>query len=225
MKEITLSKPYFRRYSHRVEINHFYSVVSQGVSRKGKVFERKARFYDASVHDRVIKLCKEITNDFRSRHNGYGFDSNTVVFFKDATIFEKLQAEFPDQIASVERPKNEDHFRAVSVERYVVRPTLFYGKYRCRITLKSNKVSRRDSYWSRVNRTEDAPKKRWDEMEKWIKQYMARMGRNDTDNVYVNPASWEPIIFFANPADAAMFKLTWGDDIRDFQRAKLTSEL
>lgn len=222
MKELILSKPYYRKYSHKMEISHRTSRISKSVRKGGKVVERTLYTYHNLLHQDISDFMAARDADSRVRSNGYGNNTTTTVFFKDGALVDELVSRYGASVLSVERPKDDAHLHAVSTQKFIARKTLFYGSYRNRFTLDHHKVSVRQGYWS--SKGNDLGKK-WKEMDAWISQYMQQMKRDDREHYLVNRQSWEPIIFFASDADASMFKLTWADYIKDSLRVKLHNEL
>jgi hypothetical protein len=210
-----------------MEIAHRTSRISKSVRRNGKVVERTLYTYHNGLHQDIQDFLATLSFDNRVRVNGYGLNTTTTVFFKDAELVDKITNKYGNSVLSLERPKDDAHLHAVSSQKFIARKTLFYGVYRHRFTLNPRKASSRDSSWNWQTRSYTKPETlaKWNEMDAWILDYMKRMKRNDAEYFLINRTSWEPIIFFTNDADASMFKLTWGEYLKDSLRVKLHDEL
>lgn len=213
MKEILLHKLFYNKFSHRLVINCYTKAELARNNYDFFVAYQSSRWYDIKE-----AAAANITGKMRTRINGWHKNAQMSVFFSDAEAVDKLVKLFGDRVVSVERPKDDDHLKAVSRDKFIVRKSLYYSRYRHRFQLN---VISYESGWARTN----SMFAKWLEIEAWLLGYCKNMGRESGVDFYINKGGWHPTVFFANDADASMFKLTWGDNVKNSHRVKLESEV
>lgn len=234
MKEGYTRKLYWGKWTHKVTL--LLGRVDEGkvtTETKYKKVRSKLKAFLKDNVDAVKTLETEAyvssrrapTPDDRYYYPNYIYvrDKYITVYFKDANLLSKLQDDpkIGKMITYVEKPFNDSHLEALEVERMVVRKTLWYDKYRYAARMKPYQRTYGPSHTLNPGLPEDIEDWLDDQL---IKSCGRREGRDfkiQKSGYYVSTLHY----YFAHAQDAMMFRLAWGQYIKQNERIKLMSEL
>lgn len=154
----------------------------------------------------------------------YVKDNFLTVYFKDASVLDKLLADkkFGPMITYVEKPFSEGHLEALEVERMVVRKTLWWDRYRYAARMKSVPAAYAGYSPFKVNPLKD-------EIRDWIQEQLIKACKRVEGVDYkLNESGYYATtihLYFVHAQDAMMFRLAFGQHIKHNERIKLMSEL
>jgi hypothetical protein len=210
MKETFTKKLYYKKWDHKV----IFRASTEWVSSRNPI--AKTRVHPFLVYDAIdIKLD---VDQYRTLESSAWSKKEyaVTVFFKDPEVLELLKEKFDYAIESIEKPASPAHSEALEKERLIIREKLYYDTYRCAVRIKPDDGYDENGWNSRYQQ--------FDELKKWVASTQKTCGRSGSDHVRINK-EWNMTIFYKDPADAMLFRLTWPDCVKHVDRIKLITEL
>lgn len=234
MKELYTRKLYWGKWTHKITLDLGEYSSSRDEDRLKLVVQRKKaltwikgltsefKTLEASSFSRSAPSIGSNYSTYLYKGHEYFYNNSITIFFKDESIIDKAKSDhyWKSKIKNIEKPYNGAHLKAIEKEKLVVRKTLLFDRYRFVARMKP---VNRDWDFNTGSYT-NAPLQ--NEMEKWILGKFGTLNLPEkfkyTTSGYYNAA---PSLYFTDANDAMLFRLTFGQDMKVFERVKLYSEL
>ena len=204
MKELFTKKIYYKKFNHRLAI----MVRRHNTDNKSPTPE----VIEWLLNRKFPKGWRGMTSSSYATPYRWGRkpDKNLyTVFFKDPEVYNFLQGIIgQDYFDEFEKPMDEQHTQMLEKEKVVTRTKLFYDKYRIALRVPA-KYKNRQAITSHLL-----------EMKVWCNSQFGQEGATYRTSIWTNGT-----FYFAEPKDAIMFKLVWGEDIKTTERVVLISEM
>jgi hypothetical protein len=231
MKIIPTGKLFWQKYDHKLSINIVNNRSYSDVTNAKEVLRKELTRKFKNITDSIKMSCSSIyepnpkTTSWSDRVRYY-----MIVYTNNSQIFDYIVTKHNKKVFEVHKPFNESHKVAMKDEKIIIRENLYHKKYRFSFlvtdTVEEYKDTQYTNYHSRTPYMIKQPIYYFNKtIVPWIEEYMENVGRKDKEFFYVPPNYSSRKVFFANPEDAMMFRLTWGDEIKEMIKVKLISEL
>lgn len=138
---------------------------------------------------------------------------NYTVFFKDMEVFDYINDMAGEFIEILEKPMSDEHTEMLeSNDKLITRKQLFYGKYRMCLRVSPEQIGK----WQTSS-------KNIDQIKIWCREQFG----DDRENAdrYMMSGWSKGNFYFADPKDAILFKLTWGNQDVKTERVITHAEL
>ena len=207
MKELFTRKIYYKKFNHRLAI----MVRRHTTDTKSPTPE----IIEWLMNRKFAKQWRGMTSSSYEGSWSWGRKPSKnlyTLFFTDPAAFDYLESIIGrDYFDEYEKPMDEQHTEMLEKEKVITRSKLFYDKYRIAIRVPA-KYQNRQSTTAHLR-----------EMQEWcVSQY----GReSDNQSIYRTSIWTNGTFYFADPKDAIMFKLVFGEEIKATERVVLVSEL
>lgn len=209
MKELFTKKIYYKKFNHRLAI----------ACRKNN---REIKKPTPEVIEYLMntKFGKEWRGITSSSYEGpYTWNRRAsknlyTVFFKDPRAFDYLEKIIGrDSFEEYEKPMDEQHTQMLEKEKVLTRKILFHNKYRIALRVPS----------IRLKGQPGSSTAHVDDMEEWCAENLGP--RASSLDLYMIQRWTNSTFYFANPKDAMLFKLVFGEYVKTTERVVLISEL
>ena len=211
MKELFTKKIYYKKFNHRLAIQ----VRRNNSDKKKPTPEIIEWLLNTKFGKGTWRGTSSHSYDY-NRRDWYTQPSQCLytIFFKDESVFTYLEGIMGrDSFAEFEKPMDEQHTQMMEKEKVITRSILFHKKYRIAIRVPSRKNPKGPG-------TTTA---HLDDMTEWLENNLG--ARQESTDVYLINRWSNGTFYFANPKDAMMFKLVFGEYIGATERVVLVSEL